>query len=601
MTWRNVLGMVILVGVCALALFWAQGGGDAPDRGPATLFEPFDKNDVTALTVTGESGALELRRRPDDSELWDLEVGVEWARADAIAVDEILGALVRCDVRRSFPVEGLTATDVANYGLAAPALTVVLQLPGSERTARFGARSPEGANVYADRGANATVMVVSTTAADELAAALRSGLRDKRITDLRPYDMKGIEIARGGVTTLEAERDVTQIWRVTQPFKGYAAPVRFDTRIAQIVNEQWLRVAEDGAQDLARYGLARPAAEVTLTSKRGATRVLTLGAEPGVDGNWFVVEQGYHSVYQVSTRFAEAVLADAAEFRDRIFTRLGFGIESVTVNVGGISWVLRKAYKDWEIEKPAREPAEESVVEGFLEQLRQWPILEFLDGEDAAAYGVAPDGDQIQVEREGGSLVTFLIGKEAADGNRYAQRKDDGALVLVLGAPVRRVLDGWLQFKRRAAFDIALDDVEFIGREAGFGPDGEASTDEKWRRDLDGRDKSWKPQLGEPGAGLDSEAMNRMLAALRSIKALGWHHLDSANAEEMGFRKEGGKAATAWFEIGFRSSDADVFLEIGARVPGRDAFYAKQRGKPFVFEMAADVVATLTAPLLAQE
>ena len=79
-------------------------------------------------------------------------------------------------------------------------------------------------------------------------------------------------VVAAGVTTLQAEKDVTQVWKLTQPFKGYADPTSFETRISAIVNEQWVRIVEDGVQDLARYGLARPAAEITLTSKRGISR-----------------------------------------------------------------------------------------------------------------------------------------------------------------------------------------------------------------------------------------------------------------------------------------------------------------------------------------
>jgi hypothetical protein len=593
--------MLILVGLCVGLFLWTQEGDETQERSASTLLDSFLPEDVSGLTATGQDGRLELRRNPDDSERWDVRAGQEWGRADAIRVDEILGALRRTEVRDSFPLAEVTPDDLSTYGLTAPATEIELQVPGSTLKARFGKRSLEGGAVYTDRGKGTDVMVASATAFDEILQAIRDGLRDKRVSDLRTYDVKGIEIEQGGVTTLQAEKDLTQIWRVTQPFAGYADPLTFETRVSNIVNEQWLRLVEDGVQDLARYGLAQPAARISLISKRDVRRTYLLGGAAGDDGSRFVVEEGFHSVFTVSKRFADAVLADAADIRDRSFARLGFGIESVTVNVDETSWVLRKAHADWEVEKPAREPAEEPEVESYLEQLRQWPIVEFLDGEEPSDYGISEDGDQIQIGTEGGAVTTLLIGKERADGNRYAQRLGDGGVVVVLGAPVQRALQGWLQFKRRRALELPLDDIDFIGRETGFGDDGAKVTEEKWRRDLDGADKSWRAGIGRVGAGLDADAMTAFLDAIHSIQALDWHHANSHLQEGMGFHKDGGTAATTWIEIGFRSDIPDRWLEIGHKLPDRDAYYAHVRGSHFVFEMSGDDVRRLTAPLTKPE
>ena len=110
--------------------------------------------------------------------------------------------------------------------------------------------------------------------------------------------------------------------------------------------------------------------------------------------------------------------------------------------------------------------------------------------------------------------------------------------------------------------------------------------------------------MGQLGAGLDAAAMNELLRAIRSVRTTEWFHWrpdDDEAMERMGLRDEGGKAATAWIEVGFRSDIPDVLLAIGHRVPDGDGYYVHQRGKPFVFVMDADVVRSLTAPLMAQE
>lgn len=601
MTWKNVLGMLLLVALCAVGLWVMDDSGPAASGKPNYVVAAFDKAEVSRLEAKASTEeTLILRRRPDDSESWDLDIDQEWARANAIAIDEILNALMRADVMNHFPIAEVTNEQLTSYGLTVPKVRFRLEVPSGERVARFGTYTREGSGAYADRGPGTDVMVVPAVALREFEKAFNSGLRDTRVTDLRTYDVKTVEIIEDGVTSLEAEKDLTQVWRTTQPYKGYLDNVEFETRVSHLVNEQWSSIAEDGAQDLQRYGLVKPQATIKLTSKRGTTHTMLLGAPLGDgSGNHFFSEAGYHSVYVVSKKFADSVLADASEMRDRSFTRLGLGIESFTAAVGDGSFELLKAH-DWEVEKPIREPAEESAVEDFLEQVRQWPVVEFLDGEDPAAFGVGTDeGHEIQVGTHGGAITTLLIGKQRADGNYYAQRKDDGGLVVVLGSVVEQVKKGWLQFKRRSALELPIDDLDFIGREPGFLPEGAHVTAEKWRRDLDGQDKRWKPEIGQIGAGLDAAAIGEFLATLRSIRALEWLHWDIGHNEEFGFKDGGG--ATTWMELDFRSSKIPTYLIIGKKVEGRDAYYARDKGKHFAFLMDAATAAKLTQPLMKQE
>ncbi len=598
MTWKNVVGMLLLVGLAALALVFMQDDRVTDSGRPLLIVKAFDKSTVTRIEAKAEAGdTLILRRRTDDTESWDLDIGQEWARANAITIDEILTALMRADVTQYFPAAEVTAEQRNSYGLVVPNVTFTLKLPSGERTARLGGFTREGGGAYADRGPDTDVMVVPAVALRQFLDAFNAGLRDTRVTDLRTYDVKAVEIVKGGVTTLLAEKDLNQIWRTSQPFAGYAEPITFEARVSHLVNEHWSSIVEDGVQDLQRYGLVQPAAEITLTSKRGTTHTVLLGGPANeVEGGRYFAEKGYHSVYVVSQRFVDAVFADASETRDRSFSRLGLGIESVVAGVGDTSFELTKVH-DWEIEKPAREPAEESVVEDFLEQLRQWPVVEFMDGQIPAEFGVGPEGHEIQIGTNGGAVTTLLIGTQRGDGNYYAQRKGDGGLVVVGGAVVDRILKGWLQFKRRSAFEISIQDLNFIGRSGGTGPTGADVADEKWSRDLDGQDKAWKAKIGQVGGGLNPDAMGDFLGAIRSVRALEWFHWDSSRDDEMGFGAGNASAATAWFELDFRGGLPIMHLLIGNKVEGREAYYARKDAGGFAFAMDAAVVDRLTQKL----
>ncbi len=611
MTWRNVLAMLVLVALAAGAAFWLRPGEGTERKGPSTLLAAFDRKDVTRVEAKFQGVELKLRRRGGDSEVWEMQAGMDFVRADAARVDDLLGALIRSEVRRSFAPSEVDAAALREYGLDAPELSFTLQLPGGERSARFGRTSREGENVYADRGPGTDVLVVPVDAFRDFAGAFTNSLRDLHVTDLRAYDIQRIEVARRGVTTLEASVDPTSIWRVTQPYKGYAERQAFMARLSQIVGEECSRVVEDGAQDLARYGLVQPEAEVTLTSKRGAVRTLFVGAaDAELAGGRYVMEKDTHSVLAASKRFADAVLGDAAELRDRAFARVGFGIVGVTVKLGETAYVLKKTHHDWEIESPGREPADEKAVEDFLEAIRQWHTAEFLDRAQPGEYGIEPEGDQIEIALDGGAKTKLLIGNTDASGRLYAQRADDGGVEVVLAGPVDRAKLGWLQFKRKSALELPIEDIEFLAREPGFGEEGSKLTAEKWRRDLSALDKDWKADMGVTGSGLDATAMNGVLAALRSVTALEWRHWDRSKAEEYGFAKDGGGAATCWFEIGLRGEfgaepgapgTGTYYLLIGSKLPDRDAYYALRKGQDYAFLLDGGVVRQLTAPLMKTE
>ncbi len=556
---RNVVGMLLLVGLLLGALWAADSFQPAVGpRIPVSLLNPFDKRDVSRVELATKDGdAIVLRRRTSGDDLWDVKLGDGFVRANDVIVDELLAALVQADVSEAFTGDDVNDAKRAEWGLADPLVQVSITLPGDDvRTGRFGSLSREGGRIYADRGPDTDVLVVSAGPFDEIRSAFTQGVRDPRLTDLRTYDVKKVTILRGGVATFEAEKDVAQIWKMRQPYSGYGEPTKMETRVSHLVNEKWLRVAEDGVQDLTGFGLDPPEAEVTLVSKRDQVRELLLGASTDlVAGGTFAMERGVPTVYVVSKRFADAVLADANDVRDRSFTRLGFDGVSLTVNLGtpDTTYKLSKIHSGWEIESPDRYPADGERVVEALALLREWHTARFHDGMTAAEAGIAESPHQIQIGTKGGGEVTLLIGRDLAvdGGRRYlAQRRGDSGVEEVLSGPIDLLSEGWLQFRRNTVAEWITEDIAFLGIAPGFSDSGKSVEESSWSRELQSEKPIWKMGVGKTG-GLDAERMVSLLAWLRTIKAERWLSWDAGHNDAMGFSVDGSGAATLRLEVGF--------------------------------------------------
>ncbi len=606
---RNVVVMLALVLLCVVGYFLIDGKQSAGDGdGPLPAVWPrFEKPDATAIALRGQGEELKLRRREGASDRWDVVEGAEFVRADNNAVDDLLSALSRQSVASRYKSDTVTAGDVKGYGLDKPLIEIELTVSGKPVLVRYGKSSREGAKVYADGGAGTDVWVVPKDAMELAISDVVARLHDKRLFDSTAFNVAKLEIVKAGVTIAEVSRDVEQIWHVTQPYKGYANPTKFEFGLSRIVNVEVAKWEEFGAPDLEKYGLATPAYEVRITPKGEGkkTEVLEVGAS--FDGGCFVKEAGTKSVARVGKAFWDAVATETAEtYRDNSFTRLGNAGAAVEVHVGDKRYRLEKPASTWDviIEGDTRKPADGEKVGKLLARLREWRTIEFLDKTDPAEMGVS-DKDFVQIERESGGKndspkITLLIGRRGPDDKSvYAQRKGDGVVERVDAAPLDELLAGGEQYFRSEAIEWKTELITSLARDNGLEGDGAGVEVTKVERDLAAADKSWKWGANGMTGDINGVALNEMLAAVNKLRAVQWVAMaPEKDNERMGFRPP--KAATLTLEARLQSmapTDPDAKLYVGKRRP-EGGYYARLgEGKAWAFVLEDDVVKTLMRPL----
>lgn len=604
---RNVVVMLVLSALCALAYFLMKDAGDGGVKLPATM-PAFLKEDVKKIVLAYGGKELTLRRSVERSDAWDVDAGIATLRADATAVDELLSQLSRQDVRTRYPRVGMNDGDIKGYGLDVATAQVILTVPKGDITVRYGKKTREATGTYVDTGDGTDVWVVGGGVVEEIVAVMTSGAKSKRFTDLRLYDIGKLEIVKGSVTALEASRDASQIWRISQPFKGFADPSEFEHELDRLVNTEVVDWVDVGAQDLTKYGLDKPRAEVRLTHKKGGEPfVLLVGGVAGKDGV-FVMEKGRPNVAMATSRFREGVDVDVATLRDHSFTRIGIDGSALRVKIGQALYELRKEGSSWDVTAPDRFPGDDNAVRDAMELVRSWRTSEFLDGVKPAEFGIDDTSDFVEIDLQGGGKTTLVFGKEATGNRRYAMRKNaegESGVELVDAAPLERLAGGYPQFRRKVVRDFSsyMGDLERVSRDSGKSDEGQKVQTVVIERDTV-KAGGWalSSKLGPGLTGtLDPTAVSRLLGALPTIVASDWLFWSIDKNDEMGLTP--GAPETFSIVVKFSAKtgtppDGDEqILLVGKRHP-KGGYYAKFGGdRAWAFVLSAEDATALTVPL----
>lgn len=299
-------------------------------------------------------------------------------------------------------------------------------------------------------------------------------------------DVTGVEIRRGSeVVKLTREGDG---WRILEPVKTRGDRGSIEETVTSVVMAKMDREIASAPSSLADFGLAPPAADVTLTLKDGKSLALQLGAK-NPTGVWvYARERDKPAVFVLP----DSVLRDAtrpiADFRDK--TVLAFDRGAVTgLDVVTRDETLAVEAADagkWKLTRPVALAAEADVVSDFLDKLGSARVKEFVA---EAPPSLAPYGldRPVRVDVHTGrdkdrATKTLLVGRvDDAKKGLYAMRPGEPS-VLLLPEEVWTALPknvAVLRDKTVAAFD--RDKVNRVEVESPQGTVALARENNRWR------------------------------------------------------------------------------------------------------------------------
>jgi hypothetical protein len=205
---------------------------------------------------------------------------------EALPADQAAAGAVVFQIR-SLRAQGFLTDDASGIPryLARPAVkvTVTEQSPGAAHTLLL-APSPEkrgGApSAYAAVAGRGPVVLVDAKALDEVGRSLTE-LRDRRLVrDLEMRDVKRVRV-KLGAATMVAEKSGER-WRLLEPEKAPARTTGVEDVVYVLRALQWKEIVAPKGENAAKYGLAEPALEVTLTKADGGPlATVTVGRREG--------------------------------------------------------------------------------------------------------------------------------------------------------------------------------------------------------------------------------------------------------------------------------------------------------------------------------
>jgi hypothetical protein len=336
-------------------------------------------------------------------------------------------------------------------------------------------------------------------------SASKSDDKTTKVLTIPDDQLQEIRVEKPGVETVALARNAAGKWQLTAP---RALPADQDTAgqvagaVASVTSD---KLIEEGAANLAPYGLDHPQMTVTVKRKDGKTDTLLVGDEtPTGTGNYFKLCNDAR-VFTLATSSKTSFDKTANDLRDKRL--LTFDSDKLTrVEINAKKQVVefgKNNQNEWQILKPRPLRADGSQVEELIRKLKDAKMDLTVSDEDAkkAADGFA-----------GAAKVATATVADAGGNQTLEVRKDKDKNYLAKSSVVEGVfkvasdlgegLDKSADdFRNKKLFDFGFNDPNKVEvNQAAYTKSGE-----KWIRG---------------GKTMDSAAVQNLIDKLRDLSSI---------------------------------------------------------------------------------
>ena len=349
--------LLVLLGLVGYIYFYElkrPAPGDTAEQ-KAKVFS-VEANAIGEIDVKSASGERTVLKKANDA--WRLAEPIA-VKADDGEVTGIVTNLASLEIQR---VVEENATDLAQFGLAAPRIEVGFKTAGQAAASRLllGDTNATGGEIYAKLPASARVFLVSSF----LESTFNKGtfdLRDKTVLAFDRAAVDALEVVTKDVRLAFAKTG--EAWALTSPVAARADQGQVQGAIGSLQTLAMKSIAAPDAaeKDLAKYGLDKP--ELTATVGAGSTRATLAVGKTDESGNVFARDVTNSMVVTIDPSLINALRntpdsfrpKDVFEFRSFTASRLEvtrgtstIAFERVTGKDGATKWQRLSPAKDVE-------------------------------------------------------------------------------------------------------------------------------------------------------------------------------------------------------------------------------------------------------------
>ena len=264
--------LAVLIGLVAYIYFVDSkkpASGTAETKAKAFTVDADQIEEIHLKPATGDASRVQKANGT-----WQL-VEPEKADADQGQVSNAATSLATLEINR---VVDENPSDLSQYGLNPPKAEVAFRVKGQKepRQLLIGEKTTTGSDLYAKTPDQKRVFLISGYLENTFERT-PFDLRDKTALKFDQSKADGVEIVHDGTTALAKTGSE---WALTKPYKARADFASAEAVLTSLSSLQMQKIVESEAKDLAKYGLDKPDATITVNS--GSTRAsLALGKKEG--------------------------------------------------------------------------------------------------------------------------------------------------------------------------------------------------------------------------------------------------------------------------------------------------------------------------------
>jgi len=212
-----------------------------------------------------------------------------------------------------------------------------------------------------------------------------------KILSLSATDINSLAMQRKNEAPVDLSRNSSGAWQITAPKALAADQDSVSTVLSALSSLNAERLLEDKATDLAAYGLAAPAAEITITSKNTKTQKLLIGDQTPSGSAFYAMLAGDPRLFTLASYNKSSIDKTADDLRDKRLLTADFDkvsqIELITSKEKKQDITFARNKDAWQILKPAPYRAETYKVEDLVRSLKEAKMETAADeAKDAAAF-----------------------------------------------------------------------------------------------------------------------------------------------------------------------------------------------------------------------
>ncbi len=243
--------------------------------------------------------------------------------ADANELTALVNSLTSLEINREVDPN---ATDLAQYGLSTPKADITFTAKGGVTgRLRLGEMTPTGSDLYAVKGDESRVFLLSTFVETNLAKSAFE-LRDKRVLRFERDKVDGLDITNGtataGLTRANSE------WRVA-PAGARGDYGSIEGLLTRLSSAMMSAIETTDVSDLKKYGLDKPATTVVV---KAGSATATLAVGTSADGKAFARDLSRAMVFTIDGTLATDLQKSADEYRKKeVFDLRMFSVKEIVL------------------------------------------------------------------------------------------------------------------------------------------------------------------------------------------------------------------------------------------------------------------------------